>query len=108
MRCRERFAPDGTPVRRVTYIENGILKEFGYDRYWAQKPGKTATGGGERFGAGAVKFVGGTRTTAELIESTKRGILVTHFFYIRPLDQRTVMPSLKAPDFNFLSLSDAV
>jgi len=40
------FANDGTPVRRVTYIENGILKEFSYDRYWAQKQGKAATGGG--------------------------------------------------------------
>jgi predicted Zn-dependent protease len=163
------FAQDGTPVRRVTYIENGILKEFSYDRFWAQKQGKPATGGGGGgfgggggggFGGGAVKFVGGTQTTAELIASTKRGILVTHFFYIRPLDQRTVMltgltrdgtfliengkitaavknfrwnesplfllskleeigraepvgagrvmPSLKARDFNFSSLSDAV
>ncbi|MES3035614.1 MAG: TldD/PmbA family protein [Gemmatimonadota bacterium] len=160
------FAGDGTPVRRVTYIENGILKEFAYDRFWAQKQGKTATGGGGGggggggFGGGAVKFVGGTKTTEELIASTKRGILVTHFFYIRPLDPRTVMltgltrdgtfliengkitsavknfrwnesplfmlgkieeigraepvgagrvmPSLKAKDFNFSSLSDAV
>ena len=165
------FAQDGTPVRRVTYIENGILKEFAYDRFWAQKQGKTATGGGGGgfgggggggggFGGGAVKFVGGTKTTAELIAGTKRGILVTHFFYIRPLDQRTVMltgltrdgtfliengkitaavknfrwnesplfllskideigraepvgagrvmPSLRATDFNFSSLSDAV
>ena len=165
------FSQDGTPVRRVTYIENGILKEFAYDRFWAQKQGKVATGGGGGgfgggggggggFGGGAVKFVGGTKSTAELIAGTKRGILVTHFFYIRPLDQRTVMltgltrdgtfliengkvtaavknfrwnesplfmlskieeigraepvgagrvmPSLKATDFNFSSLSDAV
>ncbi|MCC7054328.1 MAG: TldD/PmbA family protein [Gemmatimonadaceae bacterium] len=162
------FAADGTPVRRVTYIENGILKEFAYDRFWAQKQGKAPTGGGGGFGGGggggfgggAVKFVGGTQTTAELIAGTKRGILVTHFFYIRPLDQRTVMltgltrdgtfliengkitaavknfrwnesplfllskieeigraepvgagrvmPSLRAKDFNFTSLSDAV
>ncbi len=160
------FAADGTPVRRVTYVENGVLKEFAYDRFWAQKQGKAATGGGGGggggggFGGGAVKFVGGTKTTAELIAGTKRGILVTHFFYIRPLDPRTVMltgltrdgtfliengkitaavknfrwnesplfllskieeigraepvgagrvmPSLKATDFNFSSLSDAV
>jgi predicted Zn-dependent protease len=161
------FAQDGTPVRRVTYIEKGILKEFSYDRFWAQKQGKVATGGGGGFGGGgggfgggAVKFVGGTASTADLIASTRRGILVTHFFYIRPLDQRTVMltgltrdgtfliengkitaavknfrwnesplfmlskieeigraepvgagrvmPSLKAKDFNFSSLSDAV
>jgi len=92
------FANDGTPVRRVTYIENGILKEFAYDRYWAQKQGKAATGGG----GGGIKFVGGTKSTAELIASTRRGILVTHFFYIRPLDPRTVMLTGLTRDGTFL------
>ncbi len=27
---------------RIVYIENGILKNFSYDRFWAQKQGKTA------------------------------------------------------------------
>jgi len=97
------FASDGTPVRRVTYIENGILKEFAYDRFWAQKQGKAATGGGGGgFGGGAIKFVGGTKSTAELIASTRRGILVTHFFYIRPLDPRTVMLTGLTRDGTFL------
>lgn len=102
------FSQDGTPVRRVTYIENGILKEFAYDRFWAQKQGKQATsGGGGGFGGGGgggggVKFVGGTKTTAELIAGTERGILVTHFFYIRPLDQRTVMLTGLTRDGTFL------
>ena len=92
------FAADGTPLRRLVYIENGILKNFSYDRYWAQKQGKTATGGGGGRGGGGgggggggLKFVGGTKTTAELIAGTERGILVTHFFYIRSLDQRTIL-----------------
>jgi len=100
------FAQDGTPVRRVTFIENGILKEFSYDRFWAAKQGKAATGGGGGSGGGggggAVKFVGGTKTTAELIAGTKRGILVTHFFYIRPLDPRTVMLTGLTRDGTFL------
>jgi predicted Zn-dependent protease len=162
------FAADGTPLRRIVYIENGILKSFSYDRFWAQKQGKQATsgGGGGRGGGGGggggagLKMVGGTKTTEQLIAETKRGILVTHFFYIRSLDQRTVlltgltrdgtfliengkvtqalknfrwnesplfllskieeigraeatgagqvMPSIRARDFNFASLSDAV
>ncbi|HYC52905.1 MAG TPA: TldD/PmbA family protein [Gemmatimonadaceae bacterium] len=149
------FGGDGTPIPRVVFIENGVLKNFSYDRYWAQRQGKTPTGG-----FGGLKFVGGTKTTEELIAGTQRGILVTHFFYIRSLDPRTVMltgltrdgtfliengkitqalknfrwnesplfllnkideigraeptgagqvmPSLKARDFNFQSLSDAV
>ena len=43
------FAPDGTPMSRLVYVENGILKNFSYDRYWAQKQGKKPpTGGGRR------------------------------------------------------------
>ena len=38
-----------------------------------------------------MKFAGGTKTTAELIAGTERGILVTHFFYIRSLDARTIL-----------------
>ncbi len=99
------FSNDGTPMRRVTYIENGILKEFSYDRYWAQKQGKQATGGGGGGffgGGGGVKFVGGTKTTEELIAGTERGILVTHFFYIRSLDPRTVMLTGLTRDGTFL------
>jgi predicted Zn-dependent protease len=99
------FASDGTPVRRVTYIENGVLKEFAYDRYWAQKQGRTPTGGGGGRGGGgggAVKFVGGTQSTADLIAGTERGILVTQFFYTNALDARTVMLSGLTRDGTFL------
>jgi predicted Zn-dependent protease len=100
------FSDDGTPVKRVTYVENGILKEFSYDRFWAQKQGKAATGGGGggggRFGGGAIKFVGGTKSVDELIASTKRGILVTHFFYVNALDPRTVMLTGLTRDGTFL------
>ena len=42
------------------------------------------------------------RSTDELIESTARGILVTHFFYIRFLDQRTVLLTGLTRDGTFL------
>jgi predicted Zn-dependent protease len=75
------FAADGTPVRRVTYIENGVLKEFADDRYWAKRQGKT---------------------TADLIAGTERGILVTQFFYTNALDARTVLLSGLTRDGTFL------
>jgi predicted Zn-dependent protease len=106
------FAPDGTPFHRLVYIENGILKNFSYDRYWAQKQGKTPTGGGGGRGGGGgggggaggpgIKFVGGTKTTEELIAGCKRGILVTHFFYINSLDARTVLLTGLTRDGTFL------
>ena len=47
-------------------------------------------------------MVGGTKSTEELIAGTERGILVTHFFYIRSLDQRTVLLTGLTRDGTFL------
>lgn len=88
------FNDEGLPVPRTVWIEKGVLKNLAYTRYWAQKQGKQPTGGGGGgFGGtpGGLKMLGGTQSTEELIAGTERGILVTHFFYIRFLDQRTVM-----------------
>ena len=57
-----------------------------------------AAAGGWR---GGLKFVGGTKTE-ELIAGCERGILVTHFFYIRFLDQRTVLLTGLTRDGTFL------
>ena len=109
------FDAGGLPLRRVVYIEKGILKSFSYDRYWAQQKGVQPTssggggfggggggGGGFGGGGGGLKFVGGTKSTEELIAGTERGILVTHFFYIRSLDQRTVLLTGLTRDGTFL------
>lgn len=104
------FDNEGLPLKRVVYIENGILKSFSYDRFWANKQGKTPTnsGGGGRGGGGGggggagLKFVGGSKSTEELIAGCERGILVTHFFYIRSLDARTVMLTGLTRDGTFL------
>lgn len=100
------FDGEGLPLERVVYIENGMLKNFSYDRYWAQKQGKTPTnsggGRGGGGGGGGLKFVGGSKSTEDLIAGCERGILVTHFFYIRSLDQRTVMLTGLTRDGTFL------
>ena len=92
------FDGQGFPLRRVVYVENGTLRNFSYDRYWAQQKGVQATSGG----GGGLKFVGGTKSTQELIAGTERGILVTHFFYIRFLDPRTVLLTGLTRDGTFL------
>ena len=111
------FDSGGFPLKRVTYIEKGILRSFAYDRYWAAQKGVEPTtgsaggfggggggggGGGFGGGAGGLKFVGGTKSTEELIAGTERGILVTHFFYIRFLDPRTVLLTGLTRDGTFL------
>ena len=46
--------------------------------------------------------MGGTRSTEELIAGCARGVLVTHFFYIRALDPRTVLQTGLTRDGAFL------
>ena len=103
------FDGEGLPVGRRVWIENGVLKQLSYSRYWAQKQGVQPTGGGGGGGGGfgggipgGLKMVGGSRSTEELIAGTERGILVTHFFYIRFLDQRTVLLTGLTRDGTFL------
>ena len=100
------FDQEGLPLQRRVWIENGVLKNLTYSRFWAQKQGAQPTGGGGGFGGGGfpggIKMVGGTKSLDELIAGTNRGILVTHFFYIRSLDQRTVMLTGLTRDGTFL------
>ena len=94
------FDGEGLPLGRTVWVENGILKNLAYSRYWAQKQGKAPNGGGGGGGfggggfggglGGGVKFAGGTKTVDQLVAECDRGILITHFFYIRSLDARTV------------------
>lgn len=104
------FDGEGLPLKRNVWIENGILKNLSYSRFWAQKQGKEPTGGGGGGGGGGgfggfpggLKMVGGTKSTDDLIVGTERGILVTHFFYIRFLDPRTVLVTGLTRDGTFL------
>jgi predicted Zn-dependent protease len=94
------FDGEGLPTRRRVWIENGVLKNLMYNRFWAQRRGipLSEVGG---FGGG-LKMVGGTQTVDELIASTPRGILVTRNWYIRGLDQRTASYTGLTRDGTFL------
>jgi predicted Zn-dependent protease len=93
------FDTDGLPIRRIVWIEKGILRNLAYSRFWAQKQGATPTGGTL---AGGLSLAGGSASTADLIAGCERGILVTHFFYIRALDPRTVLQTGLTRDGAFL------
>jgi predicted Zn-dependent protease len=100
------FDAEGLPIGRHVWIENGILKNLSYSRFWAQKQGVQPTGGGGGFGGGGfpggLKMAGGTKSEDEIIAGTERGILITHFFYIRSLDVRTVLLTGLTRDGTFL------
>ena len=93
------FDAEGVPLRRIVWIEKGVLKNLAYTRFWAEKHGKQPTGFP---GFSGLALVGGTRSTEELIAGCERGVLVTHFFYIRSLDPRTVLQTGLTRDGAFL------
>jgi predicted Zn-dependent protease len=93
------FDFEGLPVGRTVWIEKGVLRNLAYSRFWAQKQGKAPTGGAA---VGGLALTGGSRSTEELIAGCERGILVTHFFYVRSLDPRTVLYTGLTRDGTFL------
>jgi predicted Zn-dependent protease len=93
------FDNEGVPLRRMVWIEKGVLRNLAYSRFWAQKQSKQPTGNAL---AGGLALTGGTKSTEELIAGTERGILVTHFFYIRSLEPRTVLQTGLTRDGTFL------
>ncbi|MEO8682317.1 MAG: TldD/PmbA family protein [Vicinamibacterales bacterium] len=90
---------DGLPARSVTWIEKGVVKNLFYDRYWAQRQKKEATGTTPNM---SLVMEGGTATMDEMIKSTKRGLLVTFFWYIRPVDNMTLLNTGMTRDGLFL------
>lgn len=80
------FDPDGLPLGRQVFVENGVLKQLYYSRFWAKKQGKAATGAPTTF-----KMQGGTTSTEQMIASTQRGLLITRLWYLREVDPRTVL-----------------
>jgi predicted Zn-dependent protease len=91
------FSGDGLPTQRVVWIENGVVKTLNYDRYWAQKHNRPPTGSG-----GSIRMSGGTTPIDDMIRNTQRGLLVTRFWYLRPVDQRTILYTGLTRDGTFL------
>lgn len=75
------FFGDGMAVPRLSWVEDGVLKNLAYSRFWAKKQGKTPTGHPTN-----LLLKGGDKTVEQMIASTQRGLLVNRFWYIRYVD----------------------
>jgi predicted Zn-dependent protease len=91
------FDDEGMPGKRATWIENGVLRQLVYSRYWAQKQGKEPN-----TAPSSLKLLGGTTSIEEMIRSTARGVLVTRLFYLRQVDPRTILYTGLTRDGTFL------
>ena len=110
---------DELPTKAITWIDHGKVTNLAYDRYWANKTGKEPTpgggfgggggggrgGGGGGFGgggAGSLILEGGDSSLEQLIKTVERGVLVTHFWYIRYVNQQTLQQTGLTRDGLFL------
>jgi predicted Zn-dependent protease len=77
---------DGLPSRKVTWIDGGKFVNLNYDRFTAKKHGKEPTPE-----VSNLVMQGGEESLDRLIAGTERGILVTHFWYVRFVDPMTML-----------------
>ena len=79
---------DNRPAAPVTWVENGILKNFA---------------NGQPANVNMSLSLGGSdKSIADLVKDTRRGLLVTFFWYIRPVDQPTLLNTGMTRDGLFL------
>jgi predicted Zn-dependent protease len=90
---------DGLAAKPVTWVEKGVVKNLFYDRYWAERQKKQPTGTTPQM---SLVMDGGTSTVEEMLRTTKRGLLITFFWYIRPVDQQTLLNTGMTRDGLFL------
>jgi len=91
------FDGQGLPLGRQVWVENGVLRQLFYTRFWAQRSNRQPTG----FPSSG-KMVGGDTTVDQMIASTERGVLLTRLWYLREVDPRTVLYTGLTRDGTFL------
>jgi len=77
---------EGLPIKKRTWLENGVAKNLYYSRYWAEKNGVEPV----PFARNMI-MAGGSASLEDMIKDTKKGILVTRFWYIRTVDPQTLL-----------------
>jgi len=102
------FDYEGVAKKRVVLIENGIAKGVVYNSYYANI-GKTESTGhalppDNTFGPYPKNMVisPGNSTKEEMLASTEKGILITHFWYINYLNPMKTMVTGTTRDGTFL------
>jgi predicted Zn-dependent protease len=91
------FTNGGQPVQREVWVEKGVLKSLAYSRFWAMKQGTAPKANPSNF-----LMAGGEASLEDMIKSVRRGVLITRFWYIRPLNPRTISVTGLTRDGTFL------
>ncbi|MDH5474714.1 MAG: TldD/PmbA family protein [Cyclobacteriaceae bacterium] len=76
----------GQARKKMNWVENGVVKNLFYSRYWAKEKGVEAV----PFPSNGI-MEGGDASLEDMIKDTKKGILVTRLWYIRTVDPQTLL-----------------
>lgn len=77
---------NGLARKKMDILKNGVVSNLFYDRYWASQKGVDPV----PFPGNGI-MEGGDATLEDLIKDTRRGVLVTRFWYIRTVDPQTLL-----------------
>ncbi|HEY9282500.1 MAG TPA: metallopeptidase TldD-related protein, partial [Pyrinomonadaceae bacterium] len=81
-------AQGGIPAEKFFLVRGGTLENLVYSRFWAKQKGRGPTPGPVNL---ILESAGEAQSLEEMIRTTARGLLVSHFWYIRPVDPRTAL-----------------
>ena len=100
------WSGEGLPLNKTVWVDKGVVKNLSYSRFWGEKKGvqpNSSGGGGRGGGFGGRGFImeGGSGTLDELIKGTDKGILVTRLWYVRLVDQQTLVQTGVTRDGTF-------
>ncbi len=81
-------AQDGIPAQKIYSVQNGVLENLSYTRFWAKEKGKEPTPGPVN---SIMESSASPVSVEEMIRTMSRGLLVSRFWYIRGVDPRTAL-----------------
>lgn len=102
------FDYEGYPTMRLPLVKNGVVRNVVTDSYYAHKLGRPNTGHAlpapNSYGPQARSLVvgSGTKSVDQLVSETKRGLLISRFWYIRTVDQKKAVVTGMTRDGTFL------
>lgn len=81
-------AQSGIPAQKLYLVKDGVVENLIYSRFWAKEKGKEPTPGPVN---GILESTTAPVSIEDMIKSTKRGLLIGRFWYIRSVDPRTAL-----------------
>ena len=102
------FDFEGQPTTKLSLVESGVVRNVVTDSYYAHKLERPNTGHAmpapNAFGPQArnLAIAAGNKSLEQLIDETKRGLLISRFWYIRTVDEKKAVVTGMTRDGTFL------